>query len=242
MRKSNFEECSEIGIFAGNKLAFSDIVLQQTAVEFSFLNFIRVATINELLDIPREQAKLCYIIIVNEGLADELRQNLPAVFERFKGTRVALAYRQAEIAKRFLRHAAEHPLLAKVGLLPMRLEIDHWMLVLRLLIYGERHIPCELLYDNPPAKPEIEAVTSAKPKHTESSNRLPHLTKREVQILSAVSEGKQNKVIAAELDLSEHTVKLHIHNVITKLGVNNRTEAAIRFLANQPEPSGDSEQ
>ena len=52
------------------------------------------------------------------------------------------------------------------------------------------------------------------------------------QVLSCVAEGKQNKLIANRLGLSEHTVKLHIHHVIAKLGVNNRTEAAVWFLEN----------
>ena len=58
------------------------------------------------------------------------------------------------------------------------------------------------------------------------------LTTREAQVLSCVAEGKQNKLIANRLGLSEHTVKLHIHHVIAKLGVNNRTEAAVWFLEN----------
>ena len=42
---------------------------------------------------------------------------------------------------------------------------------------------------------------------------------------------KANKFIAHHLDLSESTVKLHIHHIISKLGVSNRTEAAIAYLA-----------
>lgn len=56
------------------------------------------------------------------------------------------------------------------------------------------------------------------------------LTVRELGILSRVARGQQNKIIAADLGLSEHTVKLHIHNIITKLGVHNRTEAAVLYL------------
>uniref|UniRef100_UPI000ADF3935 response regulator transcription factor n=1 Tax=Aestuariivita boseongensis TaxID=1470562 RepID=UPI000ADF3935 len=61
--------------------------------------------------------------------------------------------------------------------------------------------------------------------------RIDDLTRREAQVLRLVAKGKQNKIIAEELNLSEHTVKLHIHHVIAKLGVHNRTEAAIKFLA-----------
>ena len=63
-----------------------------------------------------------------------------------------------------------------------------------------------------------------------SETDLSELTDREREVLALVSEGKPNKTIATELDLSEHTIKLHIHHVITKLGVRNRTEAAIFFL------------
>ncbi|WP_323131382.1 response regulator transcription factor [Sinorhizobium medicae] len=48
-----------------------------------------------------------------------------------------------------------------------------------------------------------------------------------------VSRGLQNKIIAAEIRLSENTVKIHLHNIITKLGAHNRTEAAARFRSLQ---------
>ena len=44
-----------------------------------------------------------------------------------------------------------------------------------------------------------------------------------------VARGLQNKSIAAAFSLSESTVKIHIHNIISKLGVHNRPEAAARF-------------
>jgi DNA-binding NarL/FixJ family response regulator len=57
------------------------------------------------------------------------------------------------------------------------------------------------------------------------------LTEREHQVLEMVSHGYQNKMIAAKFSLSEHTVKVHIHNIIKKLGAQNRTAAAAIFLA-----------
>ena len=59
------------------------------------------------------------------------------------------------------------------------------------------------------------------------------MTARELQILEMVSRGLQNKLIAAEFRLSEHTVKIHLHNIITKLGAHNRTEAAARYRSFQ---------
>ncbi|WP_255553396.1 response regulator transcription factor [Maritimibacter sp. DP1N21-5] len=55
------------------------------------------------------------------------------------------------------------------------------------------------------------------------------LTPRETEVLKLVASGQPNKVIARDLDVSCHTVKLHIHRIIAKLGVNNRTEAAVWY-------------
>jgi DNA-binding NarL/FixJ family response regulator len=56
------------------------------------------------------------------------------------------------------------------------------------------------------------------------------LTKRENEILARMALGNPNKIIAATLGLSEHTVKIHIHNIIAKLGVHNRTEAVALYF------------
>ncbi len=55
--------------------------------------------------------------------------------------------------------------------------------------------------------------------------RLPGLTPRQMDVLRCVIQGKANKVIARELDISEATVKAHLSSVLRALGVNNRTEA-----------------
>lgn len=53
------------------------------------------------------------------------------------------------------------------------------------------------------------------------------LTEREREVLALLSEGVTNREIAAELYLSIDTVKTHVRKVFTKLGVGNRTQAAI---------------
>lgn len=233
------EHSKKLGFFIGDELAFSDSILKHTDTEFTCLQFIRIATLGDALKMPAAQAAQCRIIVVDESQVDDLRTRLPALFIHFAKTRVALSYRRIKIAETFLRHAVEDPLLAKVGVLPMRLEIDHWVSVLRMLICGERYIPYELFNAMP--LPEPAGIKSEAPNATaraKPSGRLAKLTDREKQVLTSVSEGKQNKIIAAELDLSEHTVKLHIHNVISKLGVNNRTEAAICYLAEGSNANG----
>ena len=56
------------------------------------------------------------------------------------------------------------------------------------------------------------------------------LTPRELDVLRLVALGLGNKEIAAELDLSAHTVKYHLASVLAKLGVRSRTEAVSRGI------------
>jgi len=53
------------------------------------------------------------------------------------------------------------------------------------------------------------------------------LTRRETEVARLVSFGSRNKEIARELDISEGTVKMHLHNLYEKLKVTSRTELAI---------------
>lgn len=51
-----------------------------------------------------------------------------------------------------------------------------------------------------------------------------NLTPREVELVRMVAEGLRNKEIAQRLTVTEGTVKVHLHNIYTKLGVNGRME------------------
>lgn len=53
------------------------------------------------------------------------------------------------------------------------------------------------------------------------------LTEREVEVLRLLAEGKANKEIAASLSIGETTVKTHVSNILMKLGVISRTQAAL---------------
>ncbi len=55
---------------------------------------------------------------------------------------------------------------------------------------------------------------------------LPNLTRRELEIIALVEEGLSNKEIAVRLEIETPTVKTHIHNILEKLQLDGRREAA----------------
>jgi DNA-binding NarL/FixJ family response regulator len=56
------------------------------------------------------------------------------------------------------------------------------------------------------------------------------LTERETDVLRLLAMGRANKEIARELDIGEKTVKTHVSNILGKLGVQSRTQAALHAV------------
>ena len=61
-------------------------------------------------------------------------------------------------------------------------------------------------------------------------NTHANLTAREYEVLKLVVDGKSNNDIAQELCISEHTAKAHVCNIIQKLLVDDRTQAAVKAI------------
>ena len=62
---------------------------------------------------------------------------------------------------------------------------------------------------------------------------LTRLTRREREVLDQLVHGRSNRQIATSLGISERTVKNHLRNMFTKLGVTDRTSAVVKALAKQ---------
>ena len=77
--------------------------------------------------------------------------------------------------------------------------------------------------------PEMTArlVQSLIRPHQPESTPLDELTARELEILGHLSAGHSNKIIARHLDLAESTVKVHVQNILRKLELDSRVQAAV---------------
>jgi len=204
----------------GNGLTVSAKCEELIKLEFPGTEIIRVQAVDELEVIHPGPIKLALIeqevfAGVDSGGVDNL--------ERCPAERVALAYLDEDLALRFLDQIQARDDVGRFGFLPMNLQYDCWASMLRLLFLGQCCVPQVFLTRQGEAVP---AATLSMP-----SRKANQLTPREREILELVASGKQNKLIAVDLDLSEHTVKLHMHHIIKKLGVRNRTEAAGVFLS-----------
>ncbi|MUG01094.1 response regulator transcription factor [Bacillus tequilensis] len=70
-------------------------------------------------------------------------------------------------------------------------------------------------------------LTHMKNQHDPEKEKYYQLTRREKDVLTEIANGKSNKEIAASLFISEKTVKTHVSNLLAKLEVADRTQAAL---------------
>ncbi len=112
------------------------------------------------------------------------------------------------------RDIAEQALsLGAAGFLPKTLPAKSLANAVRFMAMGEQYAPLDFMTQ---AQDDV------------SNNPLAEkLSRRELQVLQGLCEGKSNKEIARDLDLMEPTVKLHVKTLYRKIGAANRTQAAI---------------
>lgn len=64
--------------------------------------------------------------------------------------------------------------------------------------------------------------------HEADEDHHPRLSKREIAVLTAMTDGLSDKEIARRLEISFHTVKFHVASILEKLEVETRTEAVFK--------------
>ena len=123
------------------------------------------------------------------------------------GQRVALL--SGEATKQIAEQALE---AGAAGFVPKTLPAKSMINAVKFMAMGEQYAPIDFM-----TAIEDEAT------HPLASK----LTPRELQVLKGLTEGKSNKEIARDLDITEPTIKLHMKTLYRKLDAANRTQAAL---------------
>ena len=142
-----------------------------------------------------------------------------------------------------LSHIRKKKLPVKVLLLTVHNEIDYLIKALDLSVDGyivkdsgstelKKAIKC-IINDEKYIQPSlIPALNKRLVSRDVDKDKIDSLTRREMEVLIQIANGKFNKEIANSLDISERTVKNHILNIFKKIDVNDRTQAAVFAIKN----------
>jgi DNA-binding NarL/FixJ family response regulator len=105
-----------------------------------------------------------------------------------------------------------------LGYVPKSASQNTLVSAIKLVLEGDVYVPPLVLNEMASVRPMHQ------PLRTEAVRSI--LTERQVEVLRCLSEGRPNKIIAHDLELSEKTVKAHITAIFKALNVVNRTQAA----------------
>jgi DNA-binding NarL/FixJ family response regulator len=81
-------------------------------------------------------------------------------------------------------------------------------------------------------QPEVAGALLSQDQHGTGTGRSNALTEREREVLTLITDGRSNREIARALVLSEKTVKTHVSNILMKLDLADRTQAALWAVRN----------
>ncbi|WP_282078410.1 helix-turn-helix transcriptional regulator [Epibacterium ulvae] len=246
----------ELVVFIGPQKSFTHTVLRIVDEEIEDILPLRYETLDAFLPALKTLTSGIRLVIVDACACERV---LHKIQEMAHGAAAEYPHHQMPgFVVAYWNEANAHSTLERLGgslglqgFLPMNQSIDIWLAVLRLFLSGGSYLPSELLEQNittPQPTPAVNGETATDPTSSTiseaggeaivlspaaldtSGEEKEVLTQREVAVMEEVVNGLQNKQIAAKLKVSEHTIKLHIHHIITKLRVNNRTAAAMKFV------------
>jgi two-component system, NarL family, nitrate/nitrite response regulator NarL len=157
-----------------------------------------------------------HLILIESFAGAQGADFLLSLRHRFPSARLVLLVEDFDLAAMIdsFRAGAHGYIVKKMSVAPL-------IASLRLVAMGEKVMP-SFLADVLP-----EMATSPVSPGASQSLEAAGLSSREVDILLGLIAGHPNKVISRQLNISEATVKVHVKAILRKVGVQNRTQAAI---------------
>lgn len=111
------------------------------------------------------------------------------------------------------------------GYIPKAYSPDIMLSAVRLVLSGGVYVPPMLLSAAPPGAAGRAGAEHRPGDSVDALRQL--LTERQIEVLRLLSQGKPNKSIARDLNISEGTVKIHLAAIFRALDVRNRVEAVV---------------
>lgn len=91
----------------------------------------------------------------------------------------------------------------------------------------------EPLHDEAEVEAALRRLRHRREQDSSMERRLERLTPREMEILQLMAEGRSSQRIAGTLGMSPHTLRTHVQNVLTKLGVHSKLEALVAAIKHE---------
>ncbi|WP_119168073.1 LuxR C-terminal-related transcriptional regulator [Algihabitans albus] len=221
--KSESDQKIDIALVDGTNLFREGVLRILSGTQFRVAR--HVDTIDDLLQLNSDECDYALAIVSLPDGDENFGEKLTELH------RVYPKVRLVALAEAFDVEALRHCFMAGVdGFLLKTISSRALLNSLELVMLGERVFPRQLVNLILP-----RAVTGRTAAPLLSGD-LRKLSDREMEIVRCLVAGNSNKVIAAQLSITEATVKVHLKSILRKIGASNRTQAAIWALHNGVQP------
>ena len=179
-------------------------------------------TVRSCIDAAPSDLNLIIYYVHGEEITDvATRQSIVTICQAFPEVPIIVfsdadGIQQSEFMNSALKIGARGFVPTQTASLPITLA------AIRLVSAGGTFVPADLLFRRRP---------------TRAATRQNQLTSRQGAVLSHLQQGKANKIIAYELGMSESTVKVHVRNIMHKMGATNRTQVAYKARTYSSHPA-----
>lgn len=184
----------------------------EQAIRADFSRISRCASLTQVMNLVVDWQDT--VAIVDAGNPNDVVAQLSVASHCVDATRIIVLMRSNQSFEDY------RPIISMIGaLLPDGATLQEIALAARIIRHGITLLPTAAISA---FLPEASNACSSGTYYDVRS-----FTDREHAVLSLISRGASNKIIALELDIAESTVRVHVRAILRKLGMQNRTQAAL---------------